>query len=99
MSTDTSRRVSLLFCVSVYVDAVQQAMQKAQQARGKTVKQEHSTAQAHSDAQHKHDLAVANERKAANDLSVRIVIVVNFAQAVLTIYESSCVVSPVCFLL
>ena len=60
---------------SVYIDAVEQATQKAQQARDKAVKQEHSTAQALSDAQHKHDLAVADERKAANDLSVRIVIV------------------------
>ena len=84
---------------SVYIDAVGQATQKARQARGKAVKEEHSTAQAHSDAQHKHDLAVANERKAANDLSVRIVIVANLAQAVLTTYESSCVVLPVCFLL
>jgi hypothetical protein len=84
---------------SVYIDAVEQMTQKALQARGKTVKREHNTAQAHSNAQHKHDLAVANERKAANDLSVRIVIVINLAQAVLTICKSSCVVSLVCFLL
>jgi oligoendopeptidase F len=59
-----------------HFDTVEQATQKAQQARDKAVKQEHSTAQALSDAQYKHDLAVADERKAANDLSVRIVIVV-----------------------
>lgn len=50
-------------------------MQKAQQARDKSVKQEQSTAQALSDAQHKHDIAVADEKKATNDLSVRTVIV------------------------
>jgi hypothetical protein len=50
--------------------------QKAQQARHKAVKQEHSTAQALNDAQYKHDLSVASDRKATNDLSVRIVIVV-----------------------
>ena len=57
----------------MYIDAVEQATQKAQQSRDKAVKQEHSTAQAFSNAQHKHDLAVADERKAANDLSVRII--------------------------
>ena len=60
----------------MYIDAIGQATQKAQQARDKAVKQERSTAQALSDAQHKHDIAVADERKAANDPSVRIVIVV-----------------------
>ena len=46
-------------------------MQKAQQARDKSVKQERSAAQALSDAQYKHDIAVADEKKAANYLSVR----------------------------
>jgi len=44
--------------------------QKAQQARHKAVKQEHSTAQALNDAQYKHDLSVASDRKATNDLSM-----------------------------
>lgn len=84
---------------SVYVDAVEQATQKAKQARDKAVKQERRTAQALSDAQHKHDLAVADEHKAVNDLNVCIVIVVTLAQAVLTICKPSCVVSSlVCFL-
>ena len=48
------------------------------------MKQERSTSRALSDAQHKHGLAVADEHKAASDLSVRIVIVVTLAQAVLT---------------
>jgi hypothetical protein len=61
---------------SVYIDAVEQATQKAQQSRDKAVKQEHRTAQALNDVQHKHDLAIADERKAARDLSVRIVTVV-----------------------
>lgn len=60
-------------------------MQKARQALDKTVKQERRTAQALSDAQHKHDLAVADEHKAANDLSVRILIVITLCQPVLTI--------------
>jgi hypothetical protein len=77
---------------SMYIDAVEQATPKAQQARRKAVKKEHSTAQALSNAQHKHDLAVADEHKAANDLSVRVVIVVNLAQALLTICKPSCVV-------
>ncbi len=82
----------------MYIDAVEQAAQKAQQARDKAVKQERRTAQALSNAQHKHDLAVADDHKAANDLSVRIVIVVTLAQAVLTIskLEPFCVVSLVC---
>jgi hypothetical protein len=53
-----------------YIDTVDQATQKAQRAREKAVKQEHRSAQALTDAQHKHDLAVADEKKAANDLSV-----------------------------
>lgn len=48
-------------------------MQKVQRAREKAVKQEHKTAQALSNAQHKHDRAVADVKKAANDLSVCIV--------------------------
>lgn len=84
---------------SVHIDAVEQAIQKAKQARDKTVKQERSTAQALTNAQHKHDLAIADEHKAANDLSVRIAIVVTLAQAVLTICKPSCVLSLVCFLL
>ncbi|KAH9991486.1 hypothetical protein BJV77DRAFT_1068305 [Russula vinacea] len=48
----------------------EKATQKAQRAREKAVKQEHKTAQALTDAQHKHDLAVANEKKAVNDLSL-----------------------------
>jgi hypothetical protein len=84
---------------SVYIDAVEQTVEKARQAREKAVKQERRTAQALSDAQHKHDLAVADEHKAENDLSVRIVIVITLAQAVLTICKPSCVVSLVGFLL
>ena len=61
------------------IDAVEQATQKAQQARDKAVKQERRAAQALSNAQHKHDLAVADDHKAANDLSVRVVIVVTLA--------------------
>ncbi|KAI0278567.1 hypothetical protein BGY98DRAFT_1096685 [Russula aff. rugulosa BPL654] len=62
-------------------EKAEKAMQKAKQARDKTVKQERSTAQALTNAQHKHDLAVADEHKAANDLSVRIATVVTLAQA------------------
>jgi hypothetical protein len=58
-------------------------MQKVLQARGKAVKQEHKTAQALSNAQHKHDIALADGKKAANDLSVCIV-VLPAAQATLT---------------
>jgi hypothetical protein len=84
---------------SVCIDAVEQAAQKAQQARDKAVKQERKTAQALSNSQHKHDLAVADDHKAANDLSVRIVIVVALAQAILTTckLKPTCVVSLVCF--
>jgi len=59
-------------------------MQKAQQARDKAVKQEHLSAQALSDAQHKHDLAVANENKASNDLSVCICLSTTPAKATFT---------------
>jgi hypothetical protein len=69
-------QVGMRHLFSVYIDAVEQATQKAHQACYKAVKREHSTAQALSNAQHKHDLAIADEHKAANDLSVRIVIVV-----------------------
>jgi hypothetical protein len=94
-------QVGMRHLFSVYVDAVGQATQKAHQVCYKAVKREHSTAQALGNAQHKHDLAIADEHKAANDLSVRIVIVVTLAQAVLTICKLSCVVSRslVCFLL
>ena len=37
----------------------------------KAVKGEHKTAQALGEARHKHELAVAGENKAMNDLSVR----------------------------
>ena len=77
----------------MYIDTFEQATRKAQQARYKAVKQEHSTAQALTNAQHKHDLAVADEHKAANDLSVRIVRAVTLAQPVLTICTPSRVVS------
>ena len=36
------------------------------------MQEEHKTAQVLSDAQHKHDMAVAGENNAANDLSVRV---------------------------
>jgi hypothetical protein len=82
---------------SVYIDAVEQAVLKARQARDKAVKKERRTAQALSNAQHKHDLAVADEHKAENDLSVRIVKSYPL-RAVLTICKPFCVVSLVCFL-
>lgn len=50
----------------------EQAAHKAQRAREKAVQEEHRTAQALSEAQHAHDLAVAGQNKAANDLSVRL---------------------------
>jgi hypothetical protein len=59
-------------------------MQKIQQAREKSVKQEHKTAQALSNAQHKHDRALADVKKAANDISVCIV-VLPASQATLTL--------------
>jgi len=46
---------------------------KAQQVHDKAVKGEHKTAQALGEARHKHELAVAGENKAMNDLSVRLV--------------------------
>ena len=49
---------------------------KAQQVHDKAVKEEHKTAQALSEARHKHELAVAGENKAMNDLSVRVVVVI-----------------------
>jgi hypothetical protein len=75
---------------SVYIYAVEQATRKAQQERDKMVKKERSTAQALNNAQHKHDLAVADEHKAANDLSVRIVIVVTLAYTVLIYHLALC---------
>ncbi|KAF8495137.1 hypothetical protein F5888DRAFT_1635647 [Russula emetica] len=51
-------------------EKAEKATRKAQQARDKTVKKERSTARALSDSQHKHDLAVTYEHKAANDLSM-----------------------------
>jgi hypothetical protein len=78
-----------------YIDTVEQAMQKAQQAREKAVKHEHKTAQALTDAQHKHDLAVADENKAANDFSVCIVVPPAAQVALTTVNPCSCVVSPV----
>jgi hypothetical protein len=72
-------------------------MQKARQAREKAVKQEHKTAQALSDVQHKHDLAIADKNKATNDLSVCNVVPPAAAQLSLTTcYACSCAVSPVC---
>ena len=80
-----------------YIDTADQATQKAQRAREKAVKQEHKTAQALTDAQHKHDLAVANEKKAVNDLSVRLVILFPAApkshSPVTTCKPCSCVVT------
>jgi hypothetical protein len=57
-----------------YINRVEQSLQKAQKAREKAVKKERKTAQVFSNAQHKHDLAVADEKKAENDLSVCIVV-------------------------
>jgi hypothetical protein len=54
-----------------YIDAVEQAAKKVQQAREKAVKQEYKTDQSLSNAQHKHDRAVADKNKAENDLTVR----------------------------
>ncbi len=54
------------------VVVVEQAAHKAQRARDKAVQEEHKTAQVLSEAQHGHDLAVAGENKAVNDLSVRV---------------------------
>lgn len=51
---------------------IEQATHSAQRIREKAVQEEHKTAQALSEAQHKHDFAVAGENKAANDLSVRV---------------------------
>ncbi|KAN0131038.1 hypothetical protein V8E53_011171 [Lactarius tabidus] len=50
----------------------EKAAYNAQRACEKAVQEEHKTAQVHSDAQYKHNLAVAGENKAANDLSVRV---------------------------
>ena len=44
----------------------------------KAVKGEHKTAQALGEARHKHELAVASENKAMNDLSVRLVVVITY---------------------
>ncbi|KAI9455794.1 hypothetical protein BJY52DRAFT_1188210 [Lactarius psammicola] len=49
----------------------EKAAHKAQRARDKAVQEVHKTAQTLSEAQHQHDLAVAGENKAANDLSMR----------------------------
>jgi hypothetical protein len=48
-------------------------IQKAQQAYDKAAKQEHKTSQELGEARHKHDLAVASENKAEQDLSVRVI--------------------------
>ena len=53
-----------------YIDAVEQAAKKVQQARDKAVKQEYKTEQTLSNAQHKHDRAVVNKKKVEHDLSV-----------------------------
>jgi hypothetical protein len=79
---------------SVYINEVEQETQKAQRAREKAIKQEHLTAQALSDAQHKHDLAVADENKAANDLSVGIVVVLPLISLHLPIVTRRLAVSP-----
>ena len=44
----------------------------------KAVKGEHKTAQALGEARHKHELAIASENKAMNDLSVRLVVVITY---------------------
>ena len=65
------------------INTVEQSIQKAQRAREKAVKKERKTAKALTDAQHKHDRAAADEKKAMNDLSVCIV-VLPAAQTTLT---------------
>ena len=57
-----------------YTNRVEQSLQKAQKAREKAVKKERKTAKVFTNAQHKHDLAVADEKKAENDLSVCILV-------------------------
>lgn len=57
-----------------FINTVEQAILKAQKAREKAIKKERKTAKALSNAQHKHDVAHADEKKAANNLSVCIVI-------------------------
>ena len=55
--------------------------------------QEHKTAQALTDARHKHDFALADEKKAASDLSVCIVVLPASPQVTLTCKPCSCVVT------
>jgi len=50
-----------------YIDAVEQAAKKVQRAREKAVKQEYKTDQTLSNAQHKHDRAIADKNKAEHD--------------------------------